>query len=84
MPQKLQLQLKEVKSKLETPPSTKDSLVKLLKIFYLHSSFAFFFPLKFLLHFFFFKSFKFLLSVWFLRKACGINQLEQGNWFWLG
>lgn len=31
MAQKLQLQLKEVGSKLETPPSTKDSLVKLLK-----------------------------------------------------
>ncbi|KAK7859921.1 anoctamin-like protein [Quercus suber] len=32
MAQKLQLQLKEVGSKLETPPSTKDSLVKLLKV----------------------------------------------------
>lgn len=31
MPQKLQHQLKEVGSKLETPPSTKDALIKLLK-----------------------------------------------------
>uniref|UniRef100_A0A2N9EZ30 Uncharacterized protein n=1 Tax=Fagus sylvatica TaxID=28930 RepID=A0A2N9EZ30_FAGSY len=31
MAQKLEQQLKEVGSKLETPPSTKDALVKLLK-----------------------------------------------------
>uniref|UniRef100_A0A2N9I069 Uncharacterized protein n=1 Tax=Fagus sylvatica TaxID=28930 RepID=A0A2N9I069_FAGSY len=32
MAQKLEQQLKEVGSKLETPPSTKDALVKLLKV----------------------------------------------------
>jgi hypothetical protein len=32
MAQKLQQQLREVGSKLETPPSTKDALVKLLKV----------------------------------------------------
>jgi hypothetical protein len=32
MTQKLQQQLREVGSKLETPPSTKDALVKLLKV----------------------------------------------------
>lgn len=42
MAQKLEQQLKEVGSKLETPPSTKDALVKLLKVFYLHFSFFFF------------------------------------------
>jgi hypothetical protein len=51
---KLEQQLKEVGSKLETPPSTKDALVKLLKVLYLHFSF-FFFELR-------------LCSVWLLRK----------------
>ena len=52
MAQKLQLQLKEVGSKLETPPSTKDSLVKLLKVLLPTFLFCLFFSLKLLFLFF--------------------------------
>ena len=51
MAQKLQLQLKEVGSKLETPPSTKDSLVKLLKVLLPTFLFCLFFSFKLLLFF---------------------------------
>ena len=66
MAQKLQLQLKEVGSKLETPPSTKDSLVKLLKVLLPTFLFCLFFSLKLL---FLFSVFQFALSVWFPRKS---------------
>ena len=74
MAQKLQLQLKEVGSKLETPPSTKDSLVKLLKVLLPTFLFclSFFFQTSFL-----FVQFFSLRSLFGSReKACGISQLE--------
>ena len=73
MAQKLQLQLKEVGSKLETPPSTKDSLVKLLKVLLPTFLFCLFF---FETSFSFFQFFSLRSLFGSREKACGISQLE--------